>query len=225
MSLLTLDGLFRERIEQDAEASLASILSDISRGRTGGTFCLLSTQSMTPELPITEIGSINTGNSIMYDFCSYEKGIRLGMCMDPDDYLTWVSYVHRRDPILNRWGGAVYAGSSPSTVKYIASFSGFTEYEDEAMALLTLIRLGMMTESEALAITGVSNNTFYKSNMALGIPAVETANLPLGLSQLEFHCPCGNDHALEIPKQYQLRDNIIPVILPCSTYVNFRIED
>lgn len=221
----SIDMLFRRRVKADAELALQSVLPSISRGRTGGMFSLLRTDSFVPAFPATEIGTINTGNGDMYGFCCYEKPIRLGLYMDPDDRSTWASALMRHEPSFNRWGGAFYAGECESPIKHIGSFSGFSEDEDEAVTLLTLIRLGMMSTELASYLAGLTKNGFYASDMANGIPVIPTVQMPLAMEAAEYHCPCGTDHKLSVGQEEARGDNIIPVLFPCGTVVNIHLDD
>ena len=91
------------------------------------------------------IGNVEPGDGGFAD----EKAGRLRLHVDDK------SSYQSRNEAKQEWGGAIRAGTN------IISFSGFMEPEDEAIALIIAVFVGLITIDEAEEIAGLSGNTIF----------------------------------------------------------------
>jgi hypothetical protein len=85
-----------------------------------------------------------------YEIVSKEKGERL--FNHPEHFSSWES----RDPENKQWGGAI------RTLTFIFSFSGLPELGDEAVMLVSAVRLKYLSYADAVRIAAISNNPFFQ---------------------------------------------------------------
>ena len=97
------------------------------KGRSGGYFCLINRETGRI-LMVALVGSVPLEKAKRYLTFAIEKAVRLFSYSEHKT--SWES----RDPIQNKWGGAV-AGKH-----YILSFSGFPEKGDTVL-MLRLLKL------------------------------------------------------------------------------------
>lgn len=110
-----------------------------SKKRNGGVLIVTRAgpnQSI-PVLMIT-IGSTSEDMRTICQRWALEKIISLDE--HPEHVSSWLV----RNPEKNRWGGAI------RTNNYLFSFSGLEEDEDEVLMVLVAIKLGFITEAEAI---------------------------------------------------------------------------
>ncbi len=134
--------------------------------KLGGYFCLLDHATNTFLIPPTLVGEIMNGKGGKYSEFCVEKAKRTSMLMDMDTdrahpsdlLLSWES----RNPEKQRWGGAV--GCGISGYRFVFSFSGLSEMEDEAVMLLVVARLGVL-ENFIRRVAKVSGNSIITDNL------------------------------------------------------------
>jgi len=141
--------------------------------RRGGYHYFLNHSTGIPVLAPTLIGEVpNCQKAGKYKRLSAEKGNRLSVARDlvsnsaPPDVVQKVSFSSfgTRNETKGRWGGAIFAQQTRPKLtegaypELILSFSGFSEYQDEAVMVIAAIELGIMSVDEALLIANISKN-------------------------------------------------------------------
>ncbi len=115
--------------------------------KRGGYFCLVE---WGPDCSATicsvRIGAPSNGTALRYEQFAREKAWRL--VANHGHMSSWQT----RDEMAEKYGGAIRAG------KYILSFSGLPEIEDERAMLSVAVRLGLIPELQAAAIARTSSN-------------------------------------------------------------------
>ena len=148
-----------QNIRQAVRESLTQVLSVIDPGdHIGGYFGakIVGMDSFFIE-PIL-IGEVRNFKAERYQTFCKEKANRLEAHFISSD--SHFSSFQSRDVSLDRWGGAVMALGKKNW-KYIFSFSGLPELADEALVLLTAMKVEFMTLDQATMIARLSNNDIF----------------------------------------------------------------
>ena len=121
--------------------------------RHGGYMCVWEETGVDPEgqkeyhlVALNRLGTPPIGKLVKYCEFAQEKVERLSH--RPSHLSSWQS----RDTKVDKWGGAIKAG------KFLLSFSGLPELDDEALCLLVAVDLGLLPLEEARTIALTSNN-------------------------------------------------------------------
>lgn len=146
---LTAQDIFPKHANQiisAASSCLHDIVNALSLDKFGGYLCVADTADGTP-LIVVQVGSVpSTEKRRKYCDFSQEKAFRLAH--HRGEISSWLS----RNEAENKWGGAIRAG------KFIFSFSGLTEQQDEIMAIYMAIKFGMINRRDMDEIMRASGN-------------------------------------------------------------------
>ncbi|MDO8444059.1 MAG: hypothetical protein Q7S80_00965 [bacterium] len=122
---------------------------------TGGYFCLKMLGAEGFLVKPMLVGHVINGKDDRYIELCQEKATRLEARHESNgDVTSWQS----RDPESDRWGGAIL-GPDGHDRQYAFSFSGLPDLCDEAVTLLTAVKVGHLSGEEALEIGDVSGSS------------------------------------------------------------------
>lgn len=115
-------------------------------GKDGGVFCLMEESTGRYIVEPTIIGQITNGKEDRYRELCQEKAVRLRE--NKGDMSSWQS----RDEKNDKWGGAISDGD------HIWSFSGLTEYQDEALMIMSAHMCGRIMNGAPKNYAKISDN-------------------------------------------------------------------
>lgn len=126
---------------------------DLGVEDTGGYFSLeIYNDDGNFLLPPSLAGEVTNGKDYELVDSSHEKSMRV-------KYYEHASSWQTRNPEDKQRGGAIFFCHDDCS--FIFCFSGLTEHCDEAISLLTAMKVGCLTNDEAIHIATISGNTVF----------------------------------------------------------------
>lgn len=154
--LPSLDALLKHVLDTMAIA-LAEVLAhpeNTDKERKGGYVYLYDIKDNVSlmHLSVGDLANRPKEKVTKYIEFSQEKAMRLLSWLPQGNVSSWQS---RNEPI-EKYGGAIRAR------RYILSFSGLSEHQDEAVCALTALRLGWINLDEVHRIAVISGNPYLR---------------------------------------------------------------
>lgn len=148
-----------ETISDSIKAEIVSLTKKIIQDLTGlfkeetknYGYLFITDWSGKVRLDPTEIGNVPAEKKEKYNYLSREKAERL--CMEKEHLTSYES----RDPKegkYGKWGGAIIAGL------FILSFSGLSEYGDEAVVSKLAIEMNLVYQGYITKIKNITGNPY-----------------------------------------------------------------
>ena len=142
--------------------SICNYIIKNEEGQEGGVLCVANPECGSPIL-MCFYGETSRSELGTYIALAREKALRLAS--HPGDWSSWQS----RNLNANQYAGALKVG------KFILSFSGFKEEQDEAAMLVLAMNVGLMDGGPAAMIAQMSKNEYFrKLQNACGVDSKST---------------------------------------------------
>jgi len=144
-------------VKEAVNEVLSAEKPEVLKGRKGGYFCLRILGADDFLIKPMLVGEVTNGRDTRYIQLCQEKALRLEAEYPARGHVSsWQS----RDPEQERWGGAIL-GPDEQNRQYAFSFSGLPELCDEVAMLLTAVKVGHLTQDEAIEIARISGNDLF----------------------------------------------------------------